>query len=305
MILALDIGGTAVKLGFIDKEGNLHARHMADIRFDGYRTPIFVTVLQAIDHFIREYPYRFEGIAVSATGQIETSTGVVIGTNGKIPNYEGTNLKGGLEEKYGVKTWVLNDANAAALGESFIGRAKGIKNAVMITIGTGVGGGVICNGKLLEGSRGIGGEVGHIPLYANGVLCGCGARGCYENYASTTALIRRCEEASGFSGLNGKLIFNLAAQDNPAIKAALHAWILDVAAGVRGLVHLFNPQMVLIGGGVSAQKELLIRPLRDEIFKQIMPRFREGLQIEQAALGNDAGMFGAVRFWLDREEGTG
>lgn len=302
MILALDIGGTAVKLGLADREGNLYRKASADVAFDGYRTPVFTTVTEAARRFLGESGVRPEGIAVSATGQVETKTGMVIGTNGKIPNYEGTGLKAGLEESFGAETWALNDANAAVLGECFTGRARGLKNVLMVTLGTGVGGGVVVNGKILEGSRGIAGELGHIPLYADGLPCSCGLRGCYENYASVTALIRRCEEQTGLGGLNGRIIFEKAEAGDKSFQAVLDGWIRDIAAGICGLVHVFNPEIVLVGGGVSAQEDLLIRPLREEVLSRTMPRFREQLRVERASLGNDAGLVGAVRYWLDQKE---
>ncbi len=194
---------------------------------------------------------------------------------------------------------VLNDANAAVLGECFTGRAKGLRDVLMITLGTGVGGGVITGGRLLGGRRGIAGELGHFTLRADGPACPCGKRGCYESYASTTALVRKCETRSGRTALNGRIIFGEIEQGNAVFREALEEWIGDIAAGLSGLVHLFNPEMVLIGGGVSRQEELLIRPLREAVLRECMPRFAEGLRIESAALGNDAGMIGAVKFWLE------
>ena len=302
MILALDIGGTAVKLGLVDEEGTVHARGSADVSFDGYRTPVFTTAVRAADAFLQAHQTDIGGIAVSATGQVETDTGIVVGTNGKIPNYEGTNLKAGLEAAFGKESWALNDANAAVLGECFTGAARGLKDVLMVTLGTGVGGGVVTGGRLLEGRRGIGGELGHMPLRAGGPPCPCGLTGCYESYASVTALVRRCEEASGLSGLDGRRIFRLVSEGNRYLANALNGWIRDVAAGLCGLVHLFNPEMVLVGGGVSTQEDLLIRPLREAVLSQVMPRFREGLRLERASLGNDAGIVGAVRFWLDRHQ---
>ncbi len=302
MILAIDIGGTAVKLGLADREGNLFHKTSADVAFDGYRTPIFTTVIRTVRRMLEEHKISPEGIAVSATGQVDTQSGTIIGTNGKIANYEGLNLKAGLEEAFGTETWALNDANAAILGECFTGRARGLKNVIMITLGTGVGGGVVVEGKILSGRRGIAGEMGHFPLYADGVPCTCGLRGCYESYASVTALIERGRKRSGLSGLDGREIFRRAGEGDAMFLSVLDEWISDIAMGICGLVHIFNPEMVLIGGGVSAQEELLIRPLREKVFAGTMPRFREGLQLEKATLGNDAGLVGAVRFWLDQNE---
>ena len=302
MILAIDLGGTEVKMGRADRLGNLYETISASVSFDGYKTPLLETVLKTAETFLASWPEKPEGIAVSACGQVDSETGVVIGTNGNIPGYEGTQLKAALEKAFGVKTRALNDANAAVLGEAFTGRARGLRDVLMITLGTGVGGGVITGGRLLDGRRGIAGELGQFTLRADGPLCPCGKRGVFEYYASTTALVRQCAERTGREGLNGKIIFGEIGQGNEVFRSVLEDWIRDIAEGLTSLVHLFNPEMILIGGGVSRQQKLLIKPLRKAVLRRCMPRFAEGLQIESAELGNDAGMIGAVRFWLDKEE---
>ena len=306
MILSIDIGGTAVKMGLVDHEGAIHARHEASVCFDHYQTPILTTVIREAQAFLARESAQIEGIGVSATGQVDDRAGAVIGTNGKIPHYEGAQIKRDMEVAFGVPVFALNDANAAALGECFAGRAKGVQNVLMVTLGTGVGGGIVLGGKIFGGTRGIAGELGHFTLYQDGPRCPCGKRGCFESYAATTALVRRAKEATGEADMNGRIVFSRAADGDQAMLAVLSAWIDDIAAGISGLVHIFNPQMVLIGGGVSAQEALLIAPLRERVLRSVMPRFAECLQLEAATLGNDAGMIGAARFYLDcvRQEGT-
>lgn len=299
MILSIDIGGTAVKMGLVDRTGRIHARHEASVCYDGYKTPIMTTVIREARRFLADA--EIEGIGVSATGQVDNRAGVVIGTNGKIPGYEGSQIKDALENHFGVPVCALNDANAAALGEGFVGAAKGKRNAIMLTLGTGVGGGIIIEGKVFGGTRGIAGELGHFTLYQNGEPCPCGKRGCYESYAATTALVRLAEERTGEKNLDGRIIFRRASEGDTEMRSALDVWTDDIAAGITGLVHIFNPEIVLIGGGVSAQEELLIKPLRRKILAGAMPRFAEGLQIERAALGNDAGLIGAAKFFMDQK----
>ena len=299
MILSIDIGGTAVKMGLVDHEGAIHARHEASVCFDHYQTPILTTVIREAQAFLARESAQIEGIGVSATGQVDDRAGAVIGTNGKIPHYEGAQIKRDMEAAFGVPVFALNDANAAALGECFAGRAKGVQNVLMVTLGTGVGGGIVLGGKIFGGTRGIAGELGHFTLYQDGPRCPCGKRGCFESYAATTALVRRAKEATGEADMNGRIVFSRAADGDQAMLAVLSAWIDDIAAGISGLVHIFNPQMVLIGGGVSAQEALLIAPLRERVLRSVMPRFAEGLRLEAATLGNDAGMIGAARFYLD------
>lgn len=159
MILGIDIGGTTVKLGLIDPAGNILKRHEASVCYDNYATPVLATVVREARLFSENCHAAIVGIGVSATGQIDVKTGVVIGTNGKIPHYEGSEIKKEMACAFGLPTVVLNDANAAILGEYFAGRAKGKRHVVMVTLGTGVGGGVIVDGRFgcsraLRASRG-------------------------------------------------------------------------------------------------------------------------------------------------------
>lgn len=302
MILSIDIGGSSVKMGMIDRYGTIHARYEASVCFDDYETPILATVIREAKCFLEQSGIAIEGIGVSATGQIDVETGRVIGTNGRIPNYEGAEIKREMHEAFGMPISVLNDANAAVLGECVAGRAKGMQHVVMITLGTGVGGGVIVDGKLLCGTRGIAGELGHFTLYQNGLPCTCGKVGCYENYASTSALLREARRVTGEQILDGRAVFERAKNGDNLIQEVLAQWIDNIAAGVSGLVHIFNPQMVLIGGGVSVQEELLITPLRQKVLACVMPRFAEHLLLKGVMLGNDAGMIGAAKYCMDRNQ---
>jgi len=189
MILSIDIGGTAVKMGLVDENGVIHARHEASVCDDNYQTPILTTVIREAKVLLGRENAKVSGIGVSATGQVDDRIGAVIGTNGKIPHYEGSQIKKEMEAEFGVPAYCLNDANAAALGECAAGAGKGVSDVVMVTLGTGVGGGVVSDGRLLNGGRGIAGEIGHFTLYQDGELCTCGKRGCYENYASSRALV--------------------------------------------------------------------------------------------------------------------
>lgn len=302
MLLCMDLGGTAVKLGLVDAQGHIHQRAEANVRSDGDATPILTAAMAAAKDFLTGTGVTVEGVGVSATGQVDSSTGVVIGTNGAIPHYEGVNIREAMEEAFELPVRVLNDANAAVLGECFTGAARGLRHVLMLTLGTGVGGGMVLDGRLYGGARGIAGELGHFPMERGGRPCTCGNRGCLEQYASTTALVRLACQATGEASLNGREIFACAARKDPTMLRVLAAWTADVAAGVTGLVHVFNPEMVLIGGGVSAQEALFLAPLRERVLAQVMPCFATGLRVERAALGNDAGLVGAAKWWMDSME---
>ena len=295
MILAVDIGGTAVKMALVDREGRIGPRHSADTAFDRYKTPILDTVIHEGHTFLARECTQVDGIGVSATGQIDTASGVVIGTNGLIPNYEGTQIQRAMEAEFDVSVRVLNDANAAALGECFTGRAKGLRYVVMVTVGTGIGGGIIIDGKIYEGSRGLAGEIGLCALQRSKG----GIADWYETSASTSALVRTAVSETGEANLNGRIIFDRLRTGDPVMRRITDAWLDDIAIGLISLTHIFNPEMLLLGGGVSAQEALFVEPLRRRVLCGVRPRFAEGLRIEAAALGNDAGLIGAAKYWMD------
>ncbi|CUN75880.1 ROK family protein [Clostridium disporicum] len=307
MYLGIDIGGTAVKIGMVTEEGKILLSNSYDVAFDSYETPIFDTVKKSIELFIRENYIdmkSIEGIGVSATGQVNSNTGTIIGVGGNIKNWCGTEIKKELEEIYNIKTTVVNDANCMVIGEQWVGKGRGYKNIVGVTIGTGVGGGIIVDSKILLGSIGIAGELGHFSINSEGKKCTCGNIGCYEQYASTTALIKivrdKFEELDILSfkkeDLNGKVIFEEVSRGNKKLQEILDEWIINIGKGLVSLVHIFNPEIIIIGGGVSKQEEFFIKPLRKYVLENVMKRFGENLRVEAAELGNNAGLVGAVYY---------
>lgn len=306
--LGIDIGGTAVKFGLVDADGTMISRVLEyPVKFDNYETPIIETVVKSARLFMEANNKDFTeiaGIGVSATGGINTKLGIVEGSAGHIKNWEGTNIKSRLESEFGVKTEVLNDANAAALGEMWKGAARGKENVVVMTIGTGVGGGIIVDSKILLGRKGFAGEIGHIPVNVGGEDCSCGNKGCIEHYGSTSALVRNVKEAvilgeiKGIEadGVDGRWIFKEVAAGNEVVIKYVDEWINYISAALVGLVHTFNPEMIILGGGVSRQKELFVNKVREKVLTSVMPNFAIGLSVEAAELGNDAGIIGAVRF---------
>lgn len=298
--LAIDIGGTSVKLGVVDETGAVLAKAEESVSFDGYETPILTTVLKAAKTFVDAQglsPASFVGAGVSATGQIDSRAGTVVGTCGNVPHYIGSPIKAELEALFGLPVTVANDANCMCLGEVWVGGAKGYTDVIGVTLGTGVGGGILTGGRLLEGARGLGGEIGHYRLHAlDGVPCTCGAVGCWERYAATTALVRAAKEKNP-DWTDGRAIFAAAEAGDETVLALLDHWTDEIAQGLAGMVHIFNPQLILIGGGVSAQQKLLIDPIAAKVKASVMPAFAEGLEVRAAQLHNDAGMVGAVYYF--------
>lgn len=299
--LGIDIGGTAVKMGMVSESGRITASHSHSVNFDNYCTPIIDTVVKETEVFLRENKVDLEkisGIGVSATGQINTKQGTVAGAAGHIANWLGTPVKDILTEAFHKPVFVANDANCAVVGEQWLGAARGAENVVMVTVGTGIGGGIIAGNRLLSGGLGIAGEIGHITIKKDGIPCPCGNRGCFEQYASATALVKAAARTLDVPAetIDGRWIFCQAASGNVELQKVIDTWIGDIAAGVVGLVHIFNPEIVIIGGGVSQEKKLFIEPLTEKIGQSVMPGFRQGLRVCAAELGNEAGLLGAVAY---------
>lgn len=311
--LAIDIGGTAVKVGLVSDQGEVLCKAAYPADFDGYRTPLLETALKGAEQFLAAHaPEGGEktgeeaaralglgGIGISATCLIDTVRGRVAGAH--FPNYQGAELKKNFEARIGLETRVVNDANSAALAELWTGSMKGCREGILLTLGTGIGGGIIVNGKLLNGAHGFAGEVGHISIKKDGPLAAYGNRGGYEEYASTKALVRRVEARlieenleMPVEGVNGRWIFDRIGKGDQLVKGVLEDWMNDILVGIENLVYIFDPELVVIGGGVSAQEELLIRPLEKKLKEHLMPSYREDIRVVPAVHHNDAGLIGAV-----------
>ena len=312
--LAIDIGGTAVKVGLVSEEGKVLGKESYPADFDGYRTPLLETALKgAADFVLRLAPGGGEGlsaaqaakalglggIGISATCLIDTVRGRVAGAH--FPNYQGAELKKSFEERFGLETRVVNDANSAALAELWTGNMKGCRDAILITLGTGIGGGIIVNGELLNGAHGFAGEVGHVSIKKDGPLAAYGNRGGYEEYASTKALVKRVEarlieenRELPVEGLSGRSVFALVAQGDPLVTQVLSEWMDDILVGIENLIYIFDPERIVIGGGISAEEKMLIQPLEKRLKEHLMPTYRADIRVVPAVHHNDAGLIGAV-----------
>ena len=209
-----------------------------------------------------------------------------------------------LTAHFGLPARLSNDANCAALAETVAGAAVGCRNMMLITLGTGVGGGIIVDGRIVSGLGGAGGEPGHSLLVLDGEPCTCGRRGCWEVYASATALIRQGREAAAahptsllnrYPELTGRDVFDAADAGDETAKAVLERYYVYVAAGITDLVNILSPEMVLIGGGISRQGERLLRPIRRYVAANCFGGAKRLQPVIQAAqLGNEAGIIGAA-----------
>ena len=285
-ILAIDIGGTMVKYGLISSDGEI----LSTDKIETEAEKGLENILNKIDNIFKRYKENNPvGIAVSGTGQINGMIGKVIGGNPIIPNWIGTNLVKILEEKYNLPAVLENDVNCVALGEKWIGAGKDLSNFICLTIGTGIGGGIILNNQLFRGENFVAGEFGHILI----------KKGEFEQFASTTALIRLVKERTG-KILNGKEIFDLEKKEIVEYQEVISEWIENLTDGLSSIIYCFNPANIILGGGVIGQGEPLINRIKNSLFKKIGPQFKEKLNIIQAKLGNNAGMIGASYLLLEK-----
>ena len=285
-ILAIDIGGTMIKYGLVSSDGEI----LLTDKIETEAEKGLENILNKIDNIFKKYKENNPvGIAVSGTGQINGMIGKVIGGNPIIPNWIGTNLVKILEEKYNLPIVLENDVNCVALGEKWIGAGKNLKNFICLTIGTGIGGGIILNNQLFRGENFVAGEFGHILI----------KKGEFEQFASTTALIRLVKERTGKT-LNGKEIFDLEKKEIVEYQEVVSEWIENLTDGLSSIVYCFNPANIILGGGVIGQGEPLINRIKNSLFKKIDSQFKEKLNIIQAKLGNNAGMIGASYLLLEK-----
>ena len=285
-ILAIDIGGTMIKYGLVSSDGKI----LSTDKIKTEASKGLNNILNKIDNIFKRYKENNPvGIAVSGTGQINGIIGKVIGGNPIIPNWIGTNLVKILEKKYNLPAVLENDVNCVALGEKWIGAGKDLSNFICLTIGTGIGGGIILNNQLFRGENFVAGEFGHILI----------KKGEFEQFASTTALIRLVKERTEKT-LNGKEIFDLEKKEIVEYQEVISEWIENLTDGLSSIIYCFNPANIILGGGVIGQGEPLINRIKNSLFKKIGSQFKEKLNITQAKLGNNAGMIGASYLLLEK-----
>ncbi len=309
----IDFGGMSAKAGLFDENGKLLAKDSVKTsKEDGYAVTV-AKMAQLVRALGESKKVKVSAVGIGSPGIIDGKEGVVV--NWFNYGWSDKPLARDLSEKLGVPVSLTNDANAAALGEAKFGAGKNYEDSVFITLGTGVGSGIVLGGKVFEGSHGAGAEVGHMVVEVGGIPCPCGRRGCFEQYASASALIRDTKRAmfehknsllwtltgGDPENVDGKTAFAAARENDAAAKQVVKNYIMYLGEGVLNLVNIFRPQAVVIGGGVSNEGEALLQPLRRYVSERLLVDCeRVPLAINRAALGSDAGMYGACALVLGK-----
>lgn len=312
--LGIDLGGTNVAAAVVDKDGTILGKVSLPTPRTGAEAVAdqMAAAARAAAEKAGVSLEQVESVGIGSPGSIEPDNGIIRYWNNL--DFYNVPLASMMAERLHQKIYLENDANAAALGEYAAGAGKGSQSMVAITLGTGIGGGAVLNGKLYTGFNYAGMEAGHTVIVHNGRPCTCGRYGCFEAYCSATALIKRTREvmeetpdsllwqlAGSLEGVDGRTPFDAAAQGDAAAGKVIDEYVNYLGCGVANLVNIFQPEVFCIGGGPSAQGETLMAPVRYILNREDYARNSvRRTRLVRAALGNDAGIIGAALLPLFR-----
>lgn len=305
MLIGIDVGGTNLVAAKINDSGQIINKVKATVTHNDTADDLCRKIL-SIAKSAAGSDETIEAVGVGFPGLTDNATGTII----KTPNmpFNNTHFRDVFQKEWDVPVYIGNDANCAAVGEFCAGAAKGYDSSLTITLGTGIGGGFILHGKLFNGFSNGAMEVGHMIIDPNGHMCGCGNRGCFEQYGSATALIRDAKyymsenknsvlwELCGgkVEMLDGQMIFEAAGNNDYTAMRTIEDYTTYLAIGISNLINILQPEIICLGGGIShADEKLLLVPIKDKIRSYIYDKEAD-LHIEKALLGNDAGLIGAA-----------
>ena len=309
--IGIDVGGTNLVAGLVDETGRILNKVSTPVAKDMTAEQFGKELARMSRRLceVGELPFdKIEAVGVGLPGAVDNKTGLFV-QNPNMPfKDKNVPLREMFQKEWDVPVYLGNDANCAAVGEYWAGAAKGCDPAVVVTLGTGIGGGLVVGGKLFTGFANAGMEIGHMIIQPNGILCGCGGRGCWERYGSATALIQLTQlemERSRDSQLwelcdndpskvQGRTSFQAARLGDEAAKRVLANYLQGLSIGMINLVNILQPEIICLGGGVSnAEDDLLLNPLRELVWRGCFDK-EHHVRIEKASLGNDAGVVGAA-----------
>ncbi len=315
-VLAVDLGGTKILSAIVTPGGDVLASDRRDTQASEGKDAVIARIKASIDSLLTAQkiaPSRLQAIVIAAAGVIDMEHGVVTNSP-NLPGWEDVPLGNIIRKEYGIPTLVINDAKAAAIGEHQLGAGKGARNLVFVTVSTGIGSGIIIDGKLYFGASGGAGEIGHMTIDASGPKCACGNTGCLEALASGTAVardaierIRRGEESALLDAVGGraeritaKEVFKAARAGDHLAASVVESATKYLGIGMVNLVNLLNPEIIVVGGGLSREGDFLLNPVRNMVKNRAFPHSANAVRIVAAALGDDAGVIGAALFAFEK-----
>ncbi len=308
IVIAADLGGTNLRMAAVDANGAILFRTRRETPRGENAGEIVRAIAEGADECRRNcHNFKVKAVAAAVPATVSVERGLIL----TAPNLTALNnfsMTAALEKELGVESILENDANAAAVGENWLGASKGFQNSIMVTLGTGVGGGVIIGGKILRGMDGTAGEVGHINVEPFGAPCGCGSCGCLEQYASATAIVRLAKKIKSQypkSNLNQHAppsaldIYRLGTEGDELALEVFRQMGFYLGVALSGLINVLNPEMIVIGGGASDGWKLFLPHVQETIRQRTYREPAERARIALAELGDDAGIIGAARIAFD------
>lgn len=305
--IGIDLGGTSIKYALVDKEG---------LSFFEGKLPSFASVSAAkvMEQLVKaasivkneagKQNRAVKGIGLGTPGIVDETNRIVLGGAENIAGWKNIDVASFLEQQMNLPVVVGNDANLMGLGEAKYGAGRGCSHVVFLTVGTGIGGAVVIDGKLFNGFANRGTELGHVPLIACGERCACGATGCLEHYASTAALVRRFSALADERGLkfdveiNGELIVRFYHEGHPLAVDCMNEHFYYLGRGIAGFINIFSPQRIVVGGGVSESGAFYLERIKQVVKENAIADCAVNTEIVIAALGNKAGYIGAASLVL-------
>jgi glucokinase len=292
--IGVDLGGTNLRAAAIDEQGSMLDKISGGTHLREGREAVVNDIVQAIDTLrTRLKDRQLAGVGVGVPGFILIDKGVIVGSN-NLPEFNNYPVRDAIEQRLGAKVILENDANAAALGEKWMGAGRGVNDLVLLTLGTGVGGGIIADGKILHGQLGMAAELGHITVSPNGNPCGCGNIGCLEKHASATAISAMAKLVGMGHELSSEDVYKAALAGDERAKLIFRAMGEALGIALASLINIFNFPLYLLSGGPLPAWDFFAPPMMAEVTKRSFTFRNAPTRIEQATLGNEAGLYGAA-----------
>jgi glucokinase len=292
--IGVDLGGTNLRAAAIGRDGSTIDKISGRARLSEGRDTVIDDIVQSIVALrTRCGEAGLAGVGVGVPGFILMEKGYIVGSN-NLPALENFPVRDEIEQRLGTRVILENDANAAAMGEKWMGAGRDVNDLVLLTLGTGIGGGVISGGRVLHGFVGMAGELGHMTIYADGNPCGCGNTGCLEKQASATAIVAMARMLSLGDNITSEGVYRLAQEGNAKAKMVFTSMGKALGIGIANLVNIFNFPLYLLSGGPLPAWEFFAPAMMAEVEKRSFTYRHAGARVEKATLGSEAGLFGAA-----------
>lgn len=294
-VIGIDLGGTKINCALVSQEGKILERYHLLSEASKGQTVVIEKIVSCVNKLLEKN--KADAVGIGVPGPIENG---IVYTAPNLPGWKEVNIKKILEDKLGIPVFVENDANVFLLGEHKFGCAKGFPNVVALTLGTGVGGAILSEGKLMKGVSGNAGELGHMVVEANGFSCHCGNKGCLEQYASGSGIVNIAQdlvkkgEHSTMDEISSEELFNCSRKADPFCMKVIDKMAFYLGVGLSNIVNIFNPELIVIGGGVVHDWDLLSQKATEVMLQKALHHPGEKVKVEKSSLEEDASLLGAA-----------